>query len=243
MADDMDSRWGQAVAPIAQVDEGERLFMLRVFNWMALGVAFTGALGLFVASSPAALAFASSFYFVGFLAILGLGLFAPRIIATRSLSAAQATFWIYAGLWGLVLGPILSVYLTLDPRLVVQAFFITAGTFAGVSLYGYTTKRDLTRIGTFAAMMTWGILLALIVNIFLGSVGLSLLLSIAVVGLFSAITAWEVQELRDSYRSMAASGADEALAVRVSILGALQLYGSFVVLFIHILNILAIMRR
>jgi FtsH-binding integral membrane protein len=126
---------------------------------------------------------------------------------------------------------------------VVQAFFITAGTFAGVSLYGYTTKRDLTRIGTFAAMMTWGILLALIVNIFLGSVGLSLLLSIAVVGLFSAITAWEVQELRDSYRSMAASGADEALAVRVSILGALQLYGSFVVLFIHILNILAIMRR
>ena len=92
-------------------------------------------------------------------------------------------------------------------------------------------------------MMTWGILLALIVNIFLGSVGLSLLLSIAVVGLFSAITAWEVQELRDSYRSMAASGADEALAVRVSILGALQLYGSFVVLFIHILNILAIMRR
>jgi FtsH-binding integral membrane protein len=243
MADDLQSRWGQEVAPIAEVDEGERLFMLRVFNWMALGVAFTGALSLFIASSPAAMAFASGFYLIGFLAILGLGMFAPRIIATRSLSAAQATFWIYAGLWGVVLGPVLNAYLALDPGLVVRAFFITAGTFAGVSLYGYTTKRDLTRIGTFAAMMTWGILLALIVNIFLGSVGLSLILSIAVVGLFSALTAWEVQELRDSYRSMAARGGDEALAVRVSILGALQLYGSFVVLFIHILNILAIMRR
>ena len=243
MADNTQSRWGQQVAPATAVDEGERLFMLRVFNWMALGVAFTGALSLFIISSPATLAFAHAFYFPGFLAILGLGFFAPRIIATRSLSAAQATFWIYAGLWGVVLGPILNVYLAIDPGLVVRAFFITAGTFAGVSIYGYTTKRDLTRIGTFAVMMSWGLLLALIVNIFLGSVGLSLVLSIGVVGLFSAITAWEVQELRDSYHSLSARGDGEALAARVSILGALQLYGSFVVLFIHILNILAIMRR
>ena len=225
----------------AVIDAGERQYMLRVFNWMALAVAFTGAVTLFVSSSPALLALAQGTFLFGFIAILALGFLAPRIIATKSLALAQGVFWAYAALWGFFIAPAIYYYLATDPGLVARAFFVTAAAFAGISLYGYTTKRDLTRIGTFAAMMIWGVLVAIIVNLFLGSSGLDFLISLAVVGLFSVVTAWEVQSIRDDYHAL--EGAGETALARRSIMGALQLYGSFVVLFIHILNILAHLRR
>ncbi|MDA8030419.1 MAG: Bax inhibitor-1/YccA family protein, partial [Alphaproteobacteria bacterium] len=201
MSDQQPRQWGGAVAQPASdvINEGERAFMLRVFNWMALAVAFTGAVSLFVASVPVLLAFAQGAGIIGFFAIIGLGLFAPRIIATKSLNAAQITFWAYAGLWGFFIAPIINLYLQVDPGLLVRAFFITSATFAGVSLYGYTTKRNLTRVGTFAVMMILGVLVAAVVNLFVGNQMLDLLISVAVVGLFSAVTAWEVQSLRQSY--------------------------------------------
>ncbi|MGR4001324.1 MAG: Bax inhibitor-1/YccA family protein [Alphaproteobacteria bacterium] len=246
MSEHQPPRWGQSIAKAAPdaVSEGERAFLLRVFNWMTLAVAFTGAVSLFVASTPVLLAFAQGAGILGFFAIIGLGLFAPRIIATKSLNAAQITFWAYAGLWGVFIAPLINLYLQVDPWLLVRAFFITSATFAGVSLYGYTTKRDLTRVGTFAVMMIFGVIVAAVVNLFVGNQMLDLLISVAVVGLFSAVTAWEVQSLRRSYHDTPGTGeANEVVLARKSILGALQLYGSFVVLFVHILNILGHMRR
>jgi len=235
---------GAALAPARAAaggiaSESERRYLLRIFNWMALGVGFTAAVTLAVGASPGLSALARVAFLPGFLGILALGLLAPRLIARRSLGAAQAVFWTYAGLWGFVLAPAMQHYLASDPALVARAFGITSAAFAGVSLYGYSTRRDLSALGVFCSMAAVGLVIALLINLFVGSGGFGLLLSVGVVGVFSGLTAWEVQGLRRSH----VEGEDEDLAARKSILGALHLYGNFVVMFIHVLNILAHMRR
>ncbi len=227
-------------AEVAGVDVGLRNYMLRVYNYMALGVAYTGALGMLVASSPAAVQTVASLFWVLFIGLLGLGFFAPRIMMTKSVVAAQVCFWVYASLWGLILGPILWQYAQMDPMLVPRAFFITAATFAGMSLLGYTTKKDLSPLGAFFMMATIGIFIALLANVFFfQSEGMSLVLSIIVVLLFSGITAWETQQIKNMY----SEGDLGDVVARKAIFGAFQLYGTFVVMFIHVLNILGIMRE
>jgi FtsH-binding integral membrane protein len=226
-------------AEAAAVDVGLRAYMLRVYNYMSLGVALTGAIGLYVASDLALVQGIASLFWVLFIAIIGLGWFAPRIMMSKSVGAAQACFWAYAGLWGLIIGPMLAVYAAIDPTIVARAFFITAGTFAGMSLFGYTTKRNLGPIGAFLSMAVIGLLIAFLVNVFLiQSVGFDLLISIAVVLVFSVLTAYETQMIKNMYYE--ADLAD--VTTRKAIFGAFMLYGAFITLFVWILHLLGMMR-
>ena len=226
-------------ADAAQVDVGLRSYMLRVYNYMSLGVAFTAALAMIVAMNPVMVQSIASMFWVFFIAILGFGFLGPRLMMTKSVGVAQICFWAYAALWGLVLGPMIYGFAQVDPMLIARAFMITAGTFAGMSILGYTTKKNLSAFGTFFAMATIGLLIAIVANaIFFQSVGGSLVISILVVLVFSGITAWETQEIKQMYYA----SDDHDVATRKAIFGAFILYGSFVTLFIHILNILGIMR-
>ncbi len=225
----------------AQLDQGLRSYMLRVYNYMSLGVAFTGAIAMLIAMNPAAVqALSGGAFWILFIGILGLGFFAPKLMMSKSVGVAQLCFWAYAGLWGAVLGPIFFAYLAVDPMLIVRAFFITAATFAGLSLFGYTTKKNLAPMGAFLAMATIGILIAMLVNVFfIQSTGFELILSIIVVLVFSGLTAYETQMIKNMYYEH--EGAD--VITRKAIFGAFMLYGSFITLFIWILNILGMMRE
>lgn len=227
-------------AQTAQLDEGLRSYMLRVYNYMSLGVAFTGAVAMIVAMNPALVQAVASMFWLFFIGILGLGFMAPRIMTSKSVGAAQACFWVYAALWGTLLGPMMAAYAAIDPMLIARAFFITAGTFAGMSLLGYTTKKNLAPMGAFLAMATIGLLIALLVNAFFIQDGaFQLLLSVGVVLIFSGLTAYETQMIKNMYYEN--DGAD--VATKKSIFGAFMLYGSFITLFIYILSILGIMRE
>lgn len=218
----------------AVIDEGLRSYMLRVYNYMALGVAFTGAIAMIVAMNQALLvALMSGGIWILFFGIIGLGWFAPRIMMTKSVGAAQACFWAYAAMWGLLLGPTFAAYLAIDPMMIVQAFLITSVAFGGLSLYGYTTKRNLGPMGAFLCMATFGLLLVLVVNLFLGSPMLHMLLSGAVVLVFAGLTAYETQAIKEMYVSSEAG----ELTQRKAIYGAFMLYGSFVTMFVWLLSI------
>ena len=228
-----------AEAQVAGIDVGLRKYMLGVYNYMALGVAFTGIVALLVANSPAALEaiFNSPIKWFIFGGILLSGFVAPRIMTTGSVFACHAMYWVYAGLWGALIAPYLIVY-TGDS--VVRVFFITAAAFAGMSLWGYTTKRDLAPMGAFLAMSTIGILIALVVNLFFfQSGGLHLLLSIIVPVIFAGLTAYQTQMIRNFYHE--GDGAD--VKTRKSIFGAYMLYGSFVTMFIWLLHLFGVARQ
>ncbi len=221
------------------IDEGLRQYMLGVYNYMALGVAGTGIVSLFVASQPALVGAigGTPLIWVLFAGLLGLGWFAPRVMFNGSKGMAHAMFWIYAGLWGLLIAPMLYSFQAAGASVdIYRAFFITAGLFAGISLWGYTTKRDISGWGGFLAMASIGLLIAIIVNVFIGSTLMSLITSSLVVLVFTAVTAWETQTIKSMYVEGGAAND------RAAIFGAFALYGSFVTLFIHILNILGIMR-
>jgi len=224
----------------AEIDQGLRSYMLGVYNYMSLGVALTAIITLAVAASPAAMAAVSSLYWVFFIAILGLGFFAPRMILSGNTALAQGVYWGYAALWGLAIAPMVAIYLKIDPSLVFRAFLITAVTFGATSLAGYVTKRDLSGFGGFIMMASIGILIAMLVNaFFVQSTMMSLIVSIVTVLLFAGVTAWETQQIKEMYVEGDAPGVAKGKAI----IGAFMLYGAFVTLFVHILNILGIMRQ
>jgi FtsH-binding integral membrane protein len=233
---------GVAAQTGAAIDEGLRSYMLRVYNIMALGIAVTALVTLFMAGQPELMATIAlgPMKWVLFIAILGLGFFAPRLIFSGNTGLAHAAYWSYAVLWGLLISPMIAFFLQTaeGTTTIFQAFAITSATFAAVSLYGYTTKRDLSAFATFFMMAAIGLLIAIVVNIFLQSTLFSLLTSGAVVLLFSGITAYETQEIKQMYYE----GDTSQAATSKAIFGAFMLYGSFITLFIHILNILGIMR-
>jgi uncharacterized protein len=222
-----------------QYDAGLRSYMLGVYNYMALGVAVTAAVVLAVSSSPALFATVSSLSILFFFATLGLGFLAPRLIFSGSTVKAHAAFWTYCGLWGLMLAPMLMRYLAVQPTIVLQAFSVAAATFAGTSLLGYVTKRNLSGFSGIFFMASIGIVIAILANaFFFQSSMFSLITSIITVLLFSGVTAYETQMIKEMY----AEGDAPGVAKGKSIFGAFALYGSFVTLFVHILNIFGIMR-
>ena len=156
-----------------QVDEGLRRYMLRVYNYMASGVALTGIVSAFVSQSPQLMQaiLGGPMKWVLFIGIIGLGFMAPRIMMTKSVAAAHSAYWVYAGLFGLWLAPIFLVYTDAS---IVRVFFITAASFAGLSLYGYVTKRNLSAMGSFMMMGAFGILIAIVVKIILQSSALNI---------------------------------------------------------------------
>jgi uncharacterized protein len=223
----------------AEIDQGLRSYMLGVYNYMALGVAFTAIVTMLVAASPAAMATVYSLKWVFFIGILGMGFLAPRMIFSGNPVMAHGAFWGYCALWGLGIAPMVGVYLSMAPSIVYQAFLISAATFGAASLAGYVTKRDISGLGGFFMMASIGILIAMLVNVFfLQSSMFSLFTSIVVVLLFSGITAYETQQIKEMYVEGDAAGVQKGK----SIFGAFMLYGSFITLFVHILNILGIMR-
>lgn len=231
---------GRTVGRAADIDAGLRAYMLRVYNYMALGVAFTGGLVLFIAGSPELINQAYSVKWLLFFGILGMGWFSPKILTMQSTVAAQAYFWVYCALWGVMIAPFVASFLGTQQGMmdVARAFFVTAGMFAGASLFGYTTKRDLSVFGRFFMMATIGLLIAMLVNyFFVQSTMMSFGISALVVLVFAGITAWETQGIKKMYYD-----APGDVVTKMAVFGALQLYATFVVMFIHVLNLIGIMR-
>lgn len=222
------------------IDAGLRSFMLGVYNYMGLGLAFTAIVSLGMMTFAPNVVYtiaATPLKWVIFAAILGLGWFSPRLILTGSKAMAHLSFWGYAALWGLGISPMLLRFFgTGEGGLVFKALAITAVMFAGTSLYGYTTKRSLSGMGQFLVMAAIGLIVAMVVNvIFIQSGMMGFIVSALVVLVFAGITAWETQEIKQMYMAGDEQGGGKA------IFGAFMLYGSFVTMFIHILNMLGFM--
>jgi len=217
----------------ATFDAGLRKHMLSVYNYMASGLALSGivALVLFMSPTAASLFYAAtprglSFTMLGYIAI-----FAPLVmtfgigaVMRGSVAGAQAFYWVFVTLMGIGLSTLLFRYTGVS---VARIFFITAGAFAGLSLYGYTTKRDLSGFGRFLIMGLIGVVIAMVVNIFLASSGLMTVLSIAGVLIFAGLTAYDTQAIKEQY----SESQDGNTRSKLAIFGALLLYLNFVNLF------------
>lgn len=210
--------------------EGLRIYMLSVYNYMALGLGLTGGVALLVVSSPALLHAIMPMMWLFVLAPLGLVFFLSFRINAIQYSTAQMLFWLYAALNGVAFSVIFLAY---TYESIARVFFITAGMFAAMSLYGYTTKRDLTSMGSFLFMGLIGIILASIVNIFVASNMLQFIVSVAGVLIFTGLTAYDTQSIKDGYME----GASAEVAGKSAIFGALRLYLDFINLFLMLLRL------
>jgi len=221
-------------APVAvdRVDEGLRAYMLSVYNYMGLGLAITGLVAFLVASTPALYGpiFGTPLKWVVMLAPLGFVFFLGAKIRTMSVGAAQLTFWLFAAVMGLSLA---SIFLVFTGESIARVFFITAGTFGAMSLYGYTTKRDLSAWGSFLFMGLIGIIIAMLVNLFIASSALHFAISVIGVLVFTGLTAYDTQRIKEMYYELDASD----VATRKAIMGALSLYLDFINMFMMLLHL------
>ena len=229
------------------IDQGLRSFMLGTYNYMALGVAGTAAIVMLLMANPGLMQAIAvgPMKWVLFAGVLGLGFFAPRLFYSGSEMLAHGAYWLYCAMWGALIAPMVALYMNTSPGLIGQAFFIAAAMFAATSVVGYTTNKDMTGWSGFLSMASIGLVIAMLVSFFFitdpgTSKTVSLIISSIVVLLFSVITAFETQAIKSMYIEGANYGG-EAQLKRSSIFGAFMLYGSFITLFIHILNILGIM--
>ena len=227
------------------MDEGLRAYMLKVYNYMATGVLLTGIIALIsfnisvVTDASGAIVtfteFGNNLFFSGFkwlvmLAPLGIVFYMSFGINKMSSSKAQTVFWIFAALMGLSLSWILLVY---TGKSVARVFFITSATFGAMSLYGYTTKRDLTKLGSFLMMGLIGIIIASLINIFMKSSMMYFVISILGVLIFVGLTAYDTQKIKNMYVE---SDSGELIGKK-AVMGALTLYLDFINLFIMLLRL------
>ena len=225
------ARMDHAQAAAAGIDVGLRSYMLRVYNYMCIGLALTGAVA-FAASTSGELMNAihgTALRWVVMLAPLGFVFFLSARIHSMKAATAQTLFWVYAGLMGLSLS---YIFLAFTGESIVRVFFITSAAFAGLSLYGYTTKKDLSGFGTFLVMGVIGILIASVVNIFLESSALHFVISVLGVLIFAGLTAYDTQRIKAIY----AEGDHSETHEKKAIMGALTLYLDFINMFIFMLQ-------
>lgn len=217
----------------SEIHQGLQKFMNDTYRLMAMGLGLAAVVAFFIASSPALISglVSSGVIYILMFALLGLGFVTPNIIMNKSLAAANAAYWGTTALWGIILSPYLIIYSGTD---IATAFLSTAIAFTGMSIIGYTTKKDLTAMGRFLGMATWGILAAVIINLFVQNSGFEMILSVLVVLVFSGLTAYETQNLKSMYFQIG----DAQTRERMGILGALSLFGNFVTIFIWILNLI-----
>lgn len=233
----------------AAIDQGLRAHMIRVYNYMAGGVALTGVVAwlAYQAAGGDAIAvsgrvvtgltpfgqaiFQGPLMLVMLLAPVGLGLFLIFRIGSMQASTARLLFFVYAGLFGLGLS---GIFLTYTQASLTRVFFITAASFGALSLWGYTTQRSLDAMGSFLVMGLFGIIIASLVNFFLASSGLYFVISVAGVLIFAGLTAWDTQKIKEMYDPMD----DGTVAGRKAVFGALKLYLDFVNLFLFLLQLL-----
>jgi uncharacterized protein len=231
------------------MDEGLRAYMLKVYNYMASGVLLTGIIsvlvfnlsgGMNIGLGPNGLTgltdpfgqliFNSGFKWLVMLAPLGIVMYLSFGIAKMSASKAQSIFWVFATLMGASLASIFIVYTQMS---IARVFFITSGTFGAMSIYGYTTKRDLTKLGSFLMMGLIGIIIASVVNMFMRSGMMEFVISILGVLIFVGLTAYDTQKIKNMY---AMSDSGEVMGKK-AVMGALTLYLDFINLFIMLLRL------
>lgn len=222
------------------IDEGLRAYMLRIYNYMALGVAITGVAALATAAlavqNGQMTSFGEAIYLSPLKWVIIFGplafvfLFAARI-QSMSVGTAQLVFWAFAAFMGVSLS---SIFLVFTGESIVRVFFITAATFGALSLWGYTTKRDISGWRSFLIMGVIGLILAMVVNLFLGSSALQFAVSVIGVLVFAGLTAYDTQRLKSEYYLVAGNS---EMAGRMAISGALSLYLNFINLFILLLQL------
>ena len=214
---------GQAAAVF---DESLRQHMLRVYNYMGLGLVVTGVVAFVVASTPALYVpiFSTPLKWVVMLAPLAFVLFFSFRIQSMSAAAAQAMFWAFCAVMGLSLA---SVFLVFTGTSIARTFFIAATMFGATSLFGYTTKRDLTQFSSFLIMGLIGVVIASVVNLFLGSSALQFAISVIGIFVFIGLTAWDTQTIKEQF----AENFDAELQQKLAVFGALSLYLNFINIF------------
>ena len=227
------------------IDEGLRAYMLKVYNYMTTGLLLTGLVAYFFGkasivtgemgqivgvTSIGALLFSSPLKWIVMLAPLGFVFYLSAKINKMSVSSAQITFWIFSAIMGLSLASIFIVYTQAS---IARVFFISSGTFAAMSLYGYTTKKDLTKLGGFLFMGLIGIIIASLVNLFFQSSALHFAISVIGVLVFVGLTAYDTQSIKNMYYA----GDSESVGGKKALMGALRLYLDFINLFIMLLRL------
>jgi hypothetical protein len=235
---------GRAGTVTDVVDAGLRAYMLRVYNYMLVAMLLTGATAWLTAATPLGQVFVQhvvrnghDYYgltMVGLLVAfgtLGFGLYLISRLHAMSAGGAQAGFWAYSSLIGVTLAALVMNY---TGESVAQVFFITAAAFGGLSLWGYTTKRDLSGFGSFLIMGAWGLLIALVVNMFLRSSMVMWVASVAGVGIFAGLTAYDTQAIKEMY----VANDDGTVAGRKAVGGALMLYLDFINMFQFLLYLM-----
>jgi len=246
---ELDRRYGQGAgvgrAEAGVIDQGLRAYMLSVYNYMASGVAVTGVVayavyamavvtgtdGAITGLTPFGnFVFNSAFKWVLFLAPLGLVFFISARINSMSVSAAKISFWAFSALMGASISSIFMVY---AGQSIAQVFFITAAAFGALSLWGYTTKRDISAWGSFLFMGLIGIIIAMVVNIFLASSALQFAISVVGVLVFAGLTAYDTQQIKEMY----SVNDDGSVSGRKAVMGALRLYLDFINMFMMLLSL------
>src|SRR5690242_10596626 len=223
--------------PRAARDAGLRSYMLSVYNYMASGVLLTGIVAMLFANSSLinlivnpATGQATPLFWIALFAPLAIVFALSFGINRISAGTAQALFWVYAALVGVQFS---SLFLVYTGASIAQAFFATAAAFLGLSLYGYTTKRDLSGFGIFLIMGVVGLFVAMLLNMFLRSPGLNLAISALGVLIFAGLTAYDTQKIKSIYFAVAGNG--EAMA-KTAVIGALNLYLDFINMFLFLLR-------
>lgn len=226
-----------------EFDAGLRAYMLQVYNYMASALVLTGLVAYFAGTSEAFMSLmittkangavgASPLAWIVMLAPLGMVFFLSAKLHSMSKTAAQASFWLYSVLVGLSLFSIFAFY---TGESIARVFFITAGTFGAMSLYGYSTKKDISGWGSFLIMGVIGLILASVVNIFLQSSGLQFGISVIGVLVFTGLTAYDTQRIKTTYYQMTQYGGQIGNA---AIMGALTLYLDFINIFVMLMQLL-----
>src|SRR5215831_13276369 len=225
--------WQNRAAPTsaAYVDEGLRQHMLRVYNYMGGGLVLTGVVAFFVASTPAIYQpiFGTPLKWVVIFAPLAFIFFLSFRIQTISAATTQTLFWGFCALMGLSLA---AVFLVFTGTSIARTFFITAAMFGATSLYGYTTRRDLSKFGSFLFMGLIGVVIASLVNLFIGSSALQFLVSVVGIVVFVGLTAWDTQSIKEQY----AENFDAESKQKLAVFGAFSLYLNFINIFQLLLN-------
>ncbi|GHF16816.1 membrane protein [Kordiimonas sediminis] len=228
-----DTAYGQTGAQTKEFDAGLRSYMLKVYNYMASGVLLTGIIAMFVGNSPAMLnaifggpqAYLVMFAPLAFVMVMSFG------VNKLSAGALQMIFWAFAAVMGLSLS---TIFIQFTGESIARTFFITAASFGALSLYGYTTKRSLSGLGTFLFMGLIGLIIASIVNIFLASSMLQFIVSVAGVLIFAGLTAYDTQRIKQDYFHMSSG----EMVAKGAIMGAVSLYLDFINLFMFLLQFL-----
>jgi FtsH-binding integral membrane protein len=233
--------WGQPLygpGTAAEFDAGLRQYMVRVYSYMAAGLAISGLVAYLAVSTGFYQQIAGTpLIWIVMLAPLGMVLLLGFGINRMSIGAAFLAFWAFAALMGLSLA---GIFLVFTGASIARVFFISAATFAAMSLYGYTTGSDLSRFGAFLFMGLIGIVIASLVNIFVGSNALQFAISVIGVIVFTGLTAWDTQRIKEGYFAL---GGDAALVEKSAITGALALYLDFINLFTMLMQLLGTKRE